>query len=166
MPDKAASEVGRVAARFALVALAGEAAREVTGWQERAAYKAAGVLFKEWLAERGTSGGSDAAQVVAQVLAFIEAHGASRFQWLNAVNPDDAARVINRAGFKRRGDDHATEYLVLPETFKREVVKGYDAKMATRALADAGLLSKDSAERPLSLSACRRWACSASMYCV
>ena len=56
MPADASGEVWRVASRFALVAAAGESAREVTGWPEGASLAAAAEMFKVWLIGRGTSG--------------------------------------------------------------------------------------------------------------
>jgi Domain of unknown function (DUF927) len=55
VPKEAAPEVGRVAARFALVAFAGELATRlgVTGWQSGDAFKAAVRCFNDWLAESG-----------------------------------------------------------------------------------------------------------------
>ncbi|MTD33444.1 hypothetical protein [Paludibacterium denitrificans] len=61
IPDGAAEEVGRVAARFALVAFAGELATRygVTGWQAGEAFRAARRCFREWLAENNTGQAAD-----------------------------------------------------------------------------------------------------------
>lgn len=138
VPSKASGEVERVAARFALVAFAGEVAttKGITGWEQGEATKAAVKLFSEWLKARGTIGNSDEETAVRQVKAFLEMHGASRFQ--STDTPD--ARIINRAGFKNCADDGTTEFLILPEVFRNEVCKGIDYEMAAQALKKRGCL--------------------------
>jgi hypothetical protein len=49
------------------------------------------------------------------------------------------AVCINRVGFRRNMGD-ATEFLVLPESFKAEVCKGHNAKRAAAVLLTKGLL--------------------------
>ncbi|WP_342627199.1 DUF927 domain-containing protein [Nguyenibacter vanlangensis] len=151
MPAGADGQVRSVAARFALIAAAGELAidYQVLPWPQGEAFRAAGVCFKAWLAERGGVGASEDRQAIEQVRAFIEQHGESRFTNLTPDpltgddRTDDRIRTINRAGFKRRvgttnGD--RWEYLILPEMFRSEVCKGLDAPRAAKALKEAGLL--------------------------
>ena len=69
---------------------------------------------------------------------FIEQHGASRFQDMDT----NAATCINRVGFRRRDGD-STEYLILPEPFRAEVVKGYSPRRAAAVLRDAGWLRRN-----------------------
>jgi putative DNA primase/helicase len=88
---------------------------------------------------RGTLGESDTEKAVNNVFAFIEKHGASRFQDTQA--PRDQ-RVFNRAGFVR-STDHGDEYLFLPETFRSEVCKGADYTKVAHALAARGCLRRD-----------------------
>jgi putative DNA primase/helicase len=92
VPEGASGEVIRAASRFALVAAAGESAREVTGWHEGEATQAAVRMFKSWLDGRGTMGSSDMEAAIRQVRAFIESHGASRFQ----IADDEQGKIINR----------------------------------------------------------------------
>ena len=70
IPDGAAEEVGRVAARFALVAFAGELATRygVTGWQPREAFCAARRCFREWLAENNTGQAADDRALFARLI--------------------------------------------------------------------------------------------------
>ena len=91
--------------------------------------------FDDWLAARGGAGASEDAAILAAVRLFIEQHGASRFQ--DADNPN--ATCINRVGFRRKAGDR-TEYIVLPESFKKEVIKGYSARRAGEVLRSAGWL--------------------------
>ncbi len=145
VPAGAAGQVRSVAGRFALIGAAGELARDygVLPWPEGEAMRAAGACFKAWLAERGGAGAGEDAAALAQVRAFLEAHGESRFTLLGAGNDaaPDVPRTINRAGWRRRGTADGWEYLILPETWKAEVCKGLDAKRTAELLAGRGLLA-------------------------
>ena len=73
--------------------------------------------------------------MLAQVRAFFELHGASRFE--------DAAqagehRIHNRAGFFRDVPDGTPHYLVLPEVFKREICAGFHDGTMVRLLVERG----------------------------
>jgi putative DNA primase/helicase len=138
VPVEASSEVYRAASRFALVAAAGESASEITGWQRGEAMSAAVKMFKVWLDGRGTKGGSDTEAAIKQVKAFLEAHGSSRFQSVN----DDFAKINNRVGFKRTNAQEQTEYLILPEAFRKEICSGYDAQSVAKTLAERGYLRR------------------------
>jgi putative DNA primase/helicase len=148
VPRGASGQVTSVAGRFALIAAAGELATAmgITGWPEDAAEHAARVCFAAWLRRRGGAGAQEIEAGIAQVRAFIESHGASRFDtpWDRA--HDDAgtpieAKIVNRAGFKKRTRmDSAWDYLITTETWKNEVCKGFDASAIAKELAARGLL--------------------------
>jgi putative DNA primase/helicase len=151
VPAGAAGQIRSVAGRFALIGAAGELARDygVLLWPEGEALRAAAACFAAWLAERGGTGSGEDTAALAQVRAFLEAHGESRFTLLTPPTsgaepaPPDVARTINRAGFRRRtgsGDAERWEYLILPETWKTEVCKGLDAKRTAEMLALRGFL--------------------------
>ena len=151
VPADAAGQVRSVAGRFGLIGAAGELARdyEMLPWTEGESMRAAGACFKAWLAERGGAGAGEDAAALAQVRAFLEAHGESRFTLLTPATPGadpappEVARTINRAGFRRRtgtGSDDAWEYLILPETWRAEVCKGLNAKRTAEMLAERGFL--------------------------
>ena len=138
-PPEATEQVRRVAKRFALVLAGGLAAQK------------AGLLppdleimphvqscFDDWLAARGGAGAAEDAAILAAVRLFIEQHGASRFQDMDT----NAATCINRVGFRQRRADGCTEYLILPEPFRAEVVKGYSPRRAAAVLRDAGWLRR------------------------
>jgi uncharacterized protein (DUF927 family) len=146
-PEGADGQVYSVASRFALIGAAGELAREygVLPWPEGAALRAAGACFEAWFAERGGAGAGEDAAAIAQVRAFIEAHGSSRFERLDDAAPS-SERVINRVGY-RRTHNGAAEYLILRESWKGEVCKGLDAKRAAAALIKAGHLKPDGSGR-------------------
>ncbi len=137
----ASGQVRRVAARFGLIAAAGEFATlwGLTGWPEDEALNACKKCFQEWLAARGTAGDREPAAMLARVRAFLEQHGDSRFtDW------DKSERVtINRMGFKKP-EDGGTEYYVLTESFKKELAKGCDLKQLTKLMLSIGALMPDS----------------------
>lgn len=140
VPDTAAGQVRRVARRFGLVAVAGEIATTccgLTGWEKGEADQAAAKCFKAWLDGFGGAGNREDRTILESVAAFFEAHGSSRFERFDA-NPDQ--RVVSRVGFIRSDTFGNREFLVLPESFKKEVCKGFDVKAAEAALKRQGWL--------------------------
>ncbi len=139
VPSDADGQAFRVARRFALVAVAGELATHygLTGWPEDEAINAARKCFAVWLESFGGTGNREERSMLAQVRAFFEAHGASRFEDVTATTDQ---RIPNRAGFYRTNANGAREFMVLPEAFKRDVCQGFDTKAATLALIKAGWL--------------------------
>lgn len=137
----APGQVRRVAERFALIAAAGELATALglTGWATGEAERGATVCFCAWLGARGTTGNAEPAAMLGQVRAFLEAHGESRFTRWDA--NEDGQRTINRAGYRRTGEEGPT-YFVELETFRREVCKGFDHRAVTLALVDIGALER------------------------
>lgn len=138
-PKEAAGQVRRVARRFALAALAGELATQykITGWPESEALNAAKKCFAAWLDGFGGNGNREERAIMEHVLGFIEIHGASRFEDLQAT---DDQRIINRAGFFRTGANGDREFLILPKTFRKEICQGFDEKTVKNALLKNGLL--------------------------
>jgi uncharacterized protein (DUF927 family) len=124
----------RVARRFALAAVAGDLATRygLTGWRDTEALDAARTCYAAWLAEFGQGGNREERDLLQQVRAFLEAHGASRFE--SASGDDTITR--DRVGFTRSDGNGGTEYLVLPEQFRCEIVKGHDPKWAAKVLAE------------------------------
>ncbi|MCG3159717.1 MAG: hypothetical protein JMDDDDMK_00732 [Acidobacteria bacterium] len=139
LPAGAASEVSRVAHRFALAAFAGELATDygITGWEPDEATAAAKALFQCWLDGRGTSGAADEEAALRQVRRFLELHGQSRFQQIGGL---DSEKVINRAGYVERADDDGLIYYILPETFRSEVCAGFNAASVAKWLNARGWL--------------------------
>ena len=140
-PAGADGQVKRVCGRFALVAAGGEcgAAYGVLPWPKGEATQAAARCFRDWLALRGGTGASEIQAGLAQVRAFFQAHGSSRFEvWGDRA---DETKTINRAGFRRK--DEATgawEYFVPPATFKAEIARGHDVKRLVKELVERGLV--------------------------
>jgi putative DNA primase/helicase len=144
-PAGSSGEVKRAAERFALIGAAGELATEwdLTGWQDGEAIRAAERCLREWVAGRGTTGASDMEGAVRQVRAFFEINGSSRFQPLKSSVETNPERIMNRAGFTRSNVDGETEYLILPEVFRREVCRGHSHQAVLRELDKRGFLVRD-----------------------
>ncbi|RFC31932.1 MAG: Uncharcterized protein, DUF927 family [Candidatus Nitrotoga sp. MKT] len=142
IPYGAAPEVGRVATRFALVAFAGELATQfdVTGWGKGEALKASIRCFDDWLSESGGAMGADDKALFAQVSAFLQAHGASRFPPHDVLQAD-LQRVQNRAGFSYNNGENVF-YWVESGAFKRELCKGFNHIAAAKSLIKAGWLEQ------------------------
>ncbi|MDR0273985.1 MAG: DUF927 domain-containing protein [Burkholderiaceae bacterium] len=166
VPTGASGQVERVAARFAIVAVAGELATEagLTGWPAGEAERGVRRCFEAWLAARGGAGNAEVLQMLRQARNFIQAHGEGRFTWWHRATDDHNAKTLNRAGFRRyvmpdgtpiqRNPQYAaefgdatppeetlTEYFVLTETFRKEVCNGFDAQSVCRVLLEHGALN-------------------------
>ena len=124
-----ASEVGRVANRFALVAAAGELATKygVTGWKPGVAFGAAEVCLLAWLSSRGGTGASDIERGIERIKHFILSES-SRFQAEHALYPPPhlAGYVFGDTPMKAEEIRNGKTWAILPQTF-REIVKDFDA---------------------------------------
>lgn len=130
----------RVAARFAVLALAGELATAygVTGWQRGEAIRAAGVGLRLWLGmQDGRTTDAEGPQVADQVTEFIDRHGDSRFSDADA-EPQHSPPVRERAGWWRDRDGERV-YLFTGQGLK-DALKGHDFKRALDHLEQAGML--------------------------
>lgn len=132
----------RAAGRFALLALAGEAATDygVTGWPEGAAIEAAAVGFKSWRSTRG-KGNDEKRQILERLAGFLERHGDSRFSDWAA----DGSMIRDRAGWWKPDDQGGRLYLFTADGL-REALKGYDLKRALDLLEEAGVIPKANAK--------------------
>lgn len=139
VPVDAASQVGRVARRFALAGVAGELATHygLTGWSEGEAMRGARQCFNAWLEAFGGNGNREVRAIVEHVRAFFEKHGASRFEFMQATEDQ---RIYNRAGFFCNKADGSREFLVLGEAFRSEICDGFNDRTVKRVLIDAGML--------------------------
>ncbi len=157
-------QVTRAARRFALLAVAGELAVRagVLDWTPGDATDGLATCFQDWLTARGTTGAREDADAVAQLRAFILAHGKSRFeQWpeprhesqAQSMDPDglpgDHVPVVNRAGWRRFLPDPAGSrswrYFITAGAGggMREALRGLDFNQATRTLSAGGYLIAD-----------------------
>ena len=169
VPESAAQQVFRVGNRFAVVAVAGELATHagITGWPPGTAAAAVRACFNAWLGARGHMDNGEEASMLRQVKAWLEKNGDALFTWSHRAMDDHRGNTPYRAGFKRQVDeagkplkfDAATdyvenrctpesserlaalvEYLVLPEAFRQDVAKGFDAGAVASLLRRRGHL--------------------------
>lgn len=168
VPKGASGQVARVAARFALVGIAGALATDagLTGWEEGESEDAAKACFDAWLAARGGAGNGEVTAMLRQVRAFFEMHGEGRFTWWHRGADDHNAKTLQRAGFRRmvgedgkpiksnaehlheygdrmpapEGERVSVEYFVLPEVFRTEICRGFDYRAVCKVLLQHGCL--------------------------
>jgi putative DNA primase/helicase len=170
LPSGSDGQVARAARRFALISAAGELAvhLDILPWPSGEASAAGSIMFRQWLNGRGGTGAAEDREAVAKVRGFLEMHGSSRFEAVDA--DDDSPRMINRAGFWRESDK-GREFLFLPETWKTEVCTGLDATRVAKVLAERGLLRRDAAGKnsisitlPAGIGKTRCYAVSAAIF--
>ncbi|MGX5217496.1 DUF927 domain-containing protein [Pseudomonas segetis] len=155
LPASASGQAHRAAARFALVAAAGELATAlgVTDWPDGTATVSAKVCFAAWLAERGGAGNLEGDAIVARLRLVVERYGESRFtRWdgVAAKTDDHAPRTTDRLGF-RRTLDHSygdalyttVTYYFLSTAWRDDVFKGMNLRTVNRELIARGILQPD-----------------------
>jgi uncharacterized protein (DUF927 family) len=147
LPDGASGQVRSVCGRFGLVAAAGELATalDLTGWPEGEAIRAAVMCFNAWLDQRGTIGDQDLEAGIRQVISYIEQYGGSRFE--EVIDGEEHSTVYNRVGF-RKYDPQLKEwrYFVLPQQWKNELAKGYNASALAKEMVRRGMIIPQSGE--------------------
>ncbi|WP_081803596.1 DUF927 domain-containing protein [Halotalea alkalilenta] len=130
------AQAGRVADRFALIALAGELAidQALLPWQEGDALNACRQLFAEWLARVG-DGNAEDRQILASIADFIDRHGDSRFSCI------DSFVVVNqRAGYWELQDDQ--RLYLFNRAGLAEAAPGFGLDRIVKALVAAEALAK------------------------
>lgn len=143
VPATASGQVHRAFNRFALIAVAGELATTfgITGWPKGTAIEGAMNCFHDWLQARGDLGPQEERDIVSQVKHFFEQHGESRFTpWFEQ---DQHSKTIMRAGF-RKPSTNGDEFFVFQESFKRDIVSGFDPELVARVCLKYKLLMPDS----------------------
>ena len=137
----------RAAARFAVLALAGEMATDygITGWPEGEAIKAAAVGFAAWQSLRGAGqGNAERGQIIDRITSFIDRHGDSRFSDADSDDEQRTAMVRDRAGWWHARDG-VRVYLFNADGL-REALKGFDFNRALDALQQAGAIEAPGAD--------------------
>lgn len=124
----------RAAARFALLAYAGELASHygITGWDLGVALQAAKREFAKWRQMRG-GGRKEHMQIVEALHDFIDRHGDGRF-----TNVDSEIVIRDRAGWFVDGDDG--RIYLFNGTALREALRGCDFTPALNVLEELGVL--------------------------
>ena len=141
-PAGADGQVKRVLRRFALIAAAGQLAADfgVLPWPEGESAGAAKKCFQAWLGGRGSTGPLETLNALSHIRSVIELHGSSRFQDCAGYKSTGGRYVINQLGY---ADQNTNIFYFSPETFRKEVCKGFDHKQVLRALREAGALDHD-----------------------
>ncbi|WP_298808001.1 DUF927 domain-containing protein [uncultured Psychrobacter sp.] len=134
------AQAHRVAKRFAIVSAAGEIATQagITGWQAGQATKAVMTCLDNWLDNYGRDGEHEQRQIIEHIKAFIEQHGASRFQPCHIhIHQDFETKITNRAGYHNYDTG---EYYFSTSTFD-EVCSPFNKSKVLQVLDEAGLLN-------------------------
>ena len=138
------AQAGRVADRFAVIALAGEMAIAygLLPWKPGSALADCQLLYGEWLSRVG-SGNAEDRQILAGILDFIDKHGSSRFSDVDA--PEVDAKVFNRAGY---WEVVAGKRLYLfNKSALTEAAHGHGLTRVVKALEGAGAIAKHDTDR-------------------
>ncbi|MGX6610832.1 DUF927 domain-containing protein [Enterobacter kobei] len=130
VPDGADGQIKRAANRFALVAAAGELAREVTGWPERESFRGVKACFDSWLAGRG-EGSHESNQAIESVKAQLLTWGDSRF-----------GQAANGPVWGVRNE---RDFWVYPAAFRDELCRGLDHRNVAKVLRDNDFLTDTAA---------------------
>lgn len=138
------AQAGRVADRFAVIALAGEMAIAygLLPWTPGSALADCQLLYGEWLSRVG-SGNAEDRQILAGILDFIDKHGSSRFSDVDA--PEVDTKVFNRAGY---WEVVAGKRLYLfNKSALTEAAHGHGLTRVVKALEGAGAIAKHDTDR-------------------
>lgn len=138
------AQAGRVADRFAIIALAGEMAiaYDLLPWAPGSALADCQLLYGEWLSRVG-SGNAEDRQILAGILDFIDKHGSSRFSDVDDQTPD--TKVFNRAGYWELVG--TKRFYLFNKSALVEAAHGYGLSRVIKALESAGVLAKRDADR-------------------
>ncbi|KFJ92613.1 RNA helicase [Pseudomonas sp. 1-7] len=133
------AQAGRVADRFAVIALAGEMAiaYDLLPWPVGASLADSLALYREWL-ERVGSGNAEDRQILGSIASFIERHGDSRFSDLDA--GDSTGIVRDRAGYWKI--DQQRRLYLFNRSGLQEAATGFGLTRIGKALDTAGALAK------------------------
>lgn len=138
------AQAGRVADRFAVIALASEMAIAygLLPWVVGSALADCQRLYGEWLSRVG-SGNAEDRQILAGIADFIDKHGSSRFSDVDDSAPD--AKVFNRAGYWEVKPDG--RLYLFNKSALVEAAHGYGLSRIVKALEGAGALAKRDTDR-------------------
>ena len=162
VPEAADGQLGRMADRFALVAMGGELATDwgLTGWRPGWATEAAAACFNGMVSMRpGGFGSGEEAAMLRQARTFFAEHGEDRFSDWGRAETDDSHRpnTQQRAGWRKTAKDAindavSTDWFVLFDAFVKQVCEGHDREAMLKLLRVRGHLVPDKG-RPFDHSA-------------
>jgi uncharacterized protein (DUF927 family) len=138
------AQAGRVADRFAVIALAGEMAIAygLLPWTPGTALADCQLLYGEWLSRVG-GGNAEDRQILAGILDFIDKHGSSRFSDVEDQTSD--TKVFNRAGYWEVVG--AKRLYLFNKSALTEAAHGHGLARVVKALEGAGALAKHDTDR-------------------
>lgn len=138
------AQAGRVADRFAVIALASEMAIAygLLPWTVGSALADCQLLYSEWLSRMG-SGNAEDRQILSGILDFIDKHGSSRFSNVNDHAPD--TKVFNRAGYWELS--MGKRLYLFNKSALIEAAHGYGLSRVVKALEGAGMLARRDTDR-------------------
>ncbi|MBI6918580.1 DUF927 domain-containing protein [Pseudomonas monteilii] len=138
------AQAGRVADRFAVIALAGEMAiaYDLLPWAPGTALSDCQLLYGEWLSRVG-GGNAEDRQILAGILDFIDKHGSSRFSDVEDQTLD--TKVFNRAGYWEVVG--AKRLYLFNKSALTEAAHGHGLARVVKALEGAGALAKHDTDR-------------------
>jgi len=138
------AQAGRVADRFAVIALAGEMAIAygLLPWPVGTSLTDSLLLYREWL-ERVGSGNAEDRQILAGLARFIERHGSSRFSAIDGSETE--SRVFDRAGYWEV--EPSRRLYLFNKSGLIEAAAGYGLARIVKALEAAGALAKRDTDR-------------------
>lgn len=139
------AQAGRVADRFAVIALAGELAIEygIVPWETGTALNACKLLFDEWVAESG-GGNSEDRQILTALADYIDTFGNSRFADATFNKPSSIAQELN--GYFEIKDGN--RIYMLTSAGMKAAVPGFKPGRISLALKEAGALITGGDGRP------------------
>ncbi len=148
VPAGSDSQVSRVAARFGLVAAAGELAIQlgVLPWEREVAVAAVRRCFDAWLAARGGIQSKEVLSGIKRVRTMLLTHGTSRFEVWPGQEPDQpvapGAPAGPQFGWRRKNQQGVWEYFATPDGF-RELCGTSNLEALKQELIRRGLLFPD-----------------------
>lgn len=155
LPEGSSAQVQRAFHRFAFVAAAGELATSlgITGWKEEEAIQSAICCFQDWLKCRGSKEMYEEIAIESHIRLFFEKHGESRFTLYNSIEKEETSKTFDRVGYRKETND-GTIFYVFPESFKREICRGYSRKLVIEVCRKHNFLDygKDSASKSIHTS--------------
>lgn len=147
-PAGSDGQVMRVAARFGLLAAAGEyaARHDVLPWPEGEATWGVRECFNAWLQRRGGHGPLEVKTLLETFEGWLQTNGEARFTPMDGEFKGPSRPVVNRAGFRRSvavamSEDSGMEYFIFPAAFK-EAIGTAEPRWAARVLVDRGWLEE------------------------
>jgi uncharacterized protein (DUF927 family) len=142
--DAASPQAGRVADRFAVIALAGEMAADygLLPWPAGSAVTACRQLFGEWLANVG-DGNAEDRQILVAIGDFIALHGDSRFSDIAATLPN--TNIRHRAGYYQI--DGSKRFFLFNQAALVEAAHGYGLGRIIRTLETNGVMTRTDSDR-------------------